>query len=220
MLPDDLRDRADRYTVAGQIDMFTHKLTFGPYTAAKVWISESSSQSGPTLFNGRTEHIEDKHKGSFELATASGTFRGRCVEALVEVLKHETNWELEGHNGEVGLHSRDRANLAAGSKSYRCDIGQPSGPELRFQFIFGEPGSVHGDDIDLRIAPLGSTSERPRLAVGLSAGFVLLAGQTPVAAVDVSTIDGSVTLSRELSPSHRDRVAAIAVGLLLLRSMD
>ena len=73
--------------------------------------------------------------------------------------------------------------------------------------------------LDLSILPIGSTPDRPRLSVGLATGFELLQAHQGIGAVD-PYLEATATLSRELPDSHKDQIAAVMTGFLLLRSMN
>ncbi len=219
VLPASLREQADRYSVGGHVTALQRRLRFGPYTVTKPFIYKSDSHREATMFNGQQEHFESHQHGKFELQTGSGTFHARCEQALVIATQHDKSLQYQSVNGEGGLSIRDEAVASTDARIYGCAIGQPSGEELRLTRRENEDGLVEGANVHWALQPLFGLDDRPALATGLRGGFVVRDGEAVLGVVENSYESASVTIARGLDPQTRDRFAAVAAALLLLRDM-
>lgn len=218
-LPASIREQADRYSVGGHVTLLQRKLRYGPYTVTKPFIYRSEDHREATLFNGQRERYEEHHHGKFELKTGSGVFRAKCEQATAHVIQHEKSLEYQRVNGEGGFSIRDDETSRAGARIYGCAIAQPSGSELRLTQRDDADGLVEGPGIHWELALLYKLEQPPALAAGLSGGVVVRDGGEVLGVVDNSYESASVTFARGLEPTTRDRLAAVAAALLLLRDM-
>jgi hypothetical protein len=218
-LPGSLRDQADRYSVGGHVAALQRKLRFGPYTATKAFIYKSEDHRQATLFNGQQESFEAHHHGKLELRTHSGTFLVRCEQVLVTATQHEKSLQYERVNGSSDLYIRDDVVARTGARAYRCAIGQQAGEELRLTHLDDSDGTVEGAGVHWRFRAVYRLEQPPALAAGLQGGFVVREGDLVLGVVDASYERASVTIARGLAQTTRDRFAAVAAALLLLRDM-
>jgi hypothetical protein len=221
VLPADLAQVADRYTVAGRIALFTPKITFGPYVA-KARGYRSGSDVGEMLSDVGTdiERDQQKRRGSFDLLTPSGKVHGACAAGrLIRTRHRRGDYQLNIHPGGATLSAPDIATVVEDRTTLHCSLKPAFSSELRLSMDDSGRLHVHRDDVTFSLIELDAQSRQVRLAWRLKAGFLIMEGSTPVGAVDLSESYPSATLVRDLPQQRKDEVAAIVMALILMRDI-
>lgn len=215
-LPADLLSNADALDVRGNLRQSPRALSFGPYATRKAWVNAPQrNEQEPSFMNGWVSHAEQKQTAGFELAHEAGAlFKGHCTRESRETVDRDRSLVF----GKNGMEWQERVVQAEFSSIFRCVLTSPEGEQLRLGLRDGRRGKVEGKTSEQELAALARPSTKEAPGVDLAATYVIEDGTASLGAVAL-TAEPKVMLRKGLPTAQRDRLAAIATALLLLRDM-
>lgn len=216
VLPGDFDAAGERMPVSGRVNLFWHRLKFGPYRIHSAWVGVSKGVNTPAkIANDQLERTEYDQRARFDLPTSSGVFHADCRARESFAWQHEKSLHISNSRG---VHVKDERTLVNHTRSVHCSLARPNRETLHVSMRDGSVEIQGGG----RSLTASAGAEEPSLVVssGDIAGYLIgdFESALPLAAVDL-TLSPAVVLRRDLAQPLKDELAAVAGCLLLLRDL-
>ncbi len=217
-MPRDFLAGADALTVSGDLHKAPRAVSFGPYATRKAWVNAPQrKEEEPNMFNGYISHAEQRQTAGFELASASGAlFKGHCTRESSETIDRDHALVF----GKKGMEWEESIARADFTSTFRCGLDGPDGETLRLALIDGRRGKVEGHALEQRLEGLAQARSKTSPPADGSATYLIDEASAKPAGAVILGPEAKDLLRRDLPAAQRDRVAVVAMALLLLRDMQ